>query len=231
MIEQQPVKARPGSPETRRALVDAARTLFMQRGYEATSVRAIAGAAGVDAAMVNHCFGGKEALFQAVMELPVDLGATAAAMLDGVGVQDLPPRISETFVSVWENPDTGPVMIALLRRVLADPTQLAMLRSYMFGAVLGPVARLLAQEDPVAAPLRVALLASHLMGTMTTRHILQIEPLASLPASELAVVLENGITNALRATVPTGHGSASGAVHPHQPDERQDDEQREGARA
>ena len=35
-------------------------------------MRAIADRAGVDAAMVNHWFGGKEALFTAALDIPVD---------------------------------------------------------------------------------------------------------------------------------------------------------------
>ena len=64
--------AGPGGADTRAELLDAARVEFAERGYDGATVRAIADRAGVDPAMVNHWFGGKEALFTAALELPVD---------------------------------------------------------------------------------------------------------------------------------------------------------------
>src|SRR3978361_1274026 len=63
---------RPGPTETPQAILAAARDLFAQRGYQATSVRAIAAAAGVNPALVHHYFGTKGDLFVAAMDLPVN---------------------------------------------------------------------------------------------------------------------------------------------------------------
>ena len=63
---------RPGSPDTRAAILAEARTLFAAQGYAGTSVRAVAAAAGVDAALVHHYFGTKDDLFLAALELPID---------------------------------------------------------------------------------------------------------------------------------------------------------------
>jgi AcrR family transcriptional regulator len=54
--------------DTRRALLDAATRLFAQRGYDGTSVRDIAEAAGVNLAMVSYHFSGKEGLYAACIE-------------------------------------------------------------------------------------------------------------------------------------------------------------------
>ena len=56
---------RAGGVDTRAALLDAARAEFAERGYDGATVRVIAERAGVDPAMVNHWFGGKETLFTA----------------------------------------------------------------------------------------------------------------------------------------------------------------------
>lgn len=192
---KRPIGRRPGREDTRQALVDAARVLFVEKGYDGASVRAIAGAAGVDAAMVNHWFGGKEGLFQAVMDLPLNPAEHTGELLAGAEVEGLPERIVEVFLSVWEGPDTGPAMIALLRRVLGDPQQVALLRDYVSGSVLAPVAALLATRHPDDAQLRLSLVASHLLGTMTARHILQLEPLAGLPRDRFARVLQATITH------------------------------------
>ncbi|MGY0236288.1 TetR/AcrR family transcriptional regulator [Longispora urticae] len=53
--------------ERRRLIVDAAITLFGQRGYRGATVAAIAGAAGITASAVIHHFGSKEQLLRAVL--------------------------------------------------------------------------------------------------------------------------------------------------------------------
>ena len=61
-----------GSAETKERILDAAETLFMEHGYEATSLRALTAAAGVNLAAVNYHFGTKEELFQAVLTRRLD---------------------------------------------------------------------------------------------------------------------------------------------------------------
>ncbi|MGO9658515.1 MAG: helix-turn-helix domain-containing protein, partial [Acidimicrobiales bacterium] len=63
---------RPGRPGTRQAVLDGARRLFAERGYDGASVRDIAVAAGVDPALVHHYFGTKQELFLSVLGAPVD---------------------------------------------------------------------------------------------------------------------------------------------------------------
>lgn len=72
---------RPGTSSARDDILAAARVLFAERGYDGASTRAIASAAAVDPALINHYFGGKEGLFQAVMELPVHVIELAARVL------------------------------------------------------------------------------------------------------------------------------------------------------
>jgi len=61
-----------GPIETKTRLLDAAETLFMEHGFEATSLRAITAAASVNLAAVNYHFGSKEELFQAVLTRRLD---------------------------------------------------------------------------------------------------------------------------------------------------------------
>ena len=53
--------------ETRERLLDAAETLFADRGFEAVSLRDITSQAEANVAAVNYHFGGKENLINAVM--------------------------------------------------------------------------------------------------------------------------------------------------------------------
>ena len=53
--------------ETRTRILDAAEELFMQHGFEGTSMRHLTARAGVNLAAVNYHFGSKEELFRAVV--------------------------------------------------------------------------------------------------------------------------------------------------------------------
>src|SRR4249920_224479 len=61
-----------GTPATKEKLLDAAEALFMEHGFEATSLRLITTAAGVNLAAANYHFGSKEELFQAVLTRRLD---------------------------------------------------------------------------------------------------------------------------------------------------------------
>ena len=61
-----------GSTLTKARILDAAEVLFMEHGFDATSLRAITAAARVNLAAVNYHFGGKDELFQAVLTRRLD---------------------------------------------------------------------------------------------------------------------------------------------------------------
>jgi AcrR family transcriptional regulator len=60
------------SPDTKTRILDTAELLFMEHGYEATSLRQLTAAAGVNLASVNYHFGSKDVLFQAVLTRRLD---------------------------------------------------------------------------------------------------------------------------------------------------------------
>jgi AcrR family transcriptional regulator len=53
---------------TEARILDAATRIFLDAGYERTTIRAVAAAAGVDAGLVMHYFGSKQELFRRVIE-------------------------------------------------------------------------------------------------------------------------------------------------------------------
>lgn len=57
--------------ENRRAILDAARRMFLERGYAATTVSAIAAAAGVSVETVYKAFGNKPGLVKAVVDVAI----------------------------------------------------------------------------------------------------------------------------------------------------------------
>ena len=58
--------------DTRERILDAAEQLFMEHGYEGTSMRQITGEAAVNLAAVNYHFGSKESLMQEVFRRRLD---------------------------------------------------------------------------------------------------------------------------------------------------------------
>lgn len=71
--------------QTRKRLLDAARTVFARRGYHGASVEEIAAEAGFSTGALYSNFGGKEDLFLALMDHVMDAYcAEIAAEVDGV---------------------------------------------------------------------------------------------------------------------------------------------------
>ena len=64
--------------ERRHQLIDIARSLFAERGYEGTSIEEIAQRAGVSKPVVYEHFGGKEGLYAVVVDREM------SALLDGI---------------------------------------------------------------------------------------------------------------------------------------------------
>ena len=62
----------PTSADTKTRILDAAEQLFMEHGFEATSLRSLTTAASVNLAAVNYHFGTKEELFEAVLTRRLD---------------------------------------------------------------------------------------------------------------------------------------------------------------
>ena len=165
---------RPGGTDTRDALLAAARAEFADRGFDGATVRVIADRAGVDAAMVNHWFGGKEALFTAAMDLPLDPKAVLADLVPGDPGQ-LGERIVRKFLTIWDHTGGGRRLAALVRSVASQDIAARMIRQFV--AIF--VRRVVSSVAPDNVEMRTALCASQLVGLGMVRYVLQLEPLAS----------------------------------------------------
>lgn len=173
---------RPGSAGTRERVARAARDLFGERGFDATTIRAIAARAEVDPALVHHYFGSKERLFVAVMELPFD-PSVAVAILAGGDPEGVGERIVKFALDTWDRPEARPVILGILRSAAADPGAARMLRELLISRFLAQFA---AQVDRPDAELRVALAGSQIVGLAMARFIVGIEPIASADNATLA---------------------------------------------
>jgi AcrR family transcriptional regulator len=174
---------RPGAPDTRAAILAAARELFAASGFAGTSVRSVAAAAGVDAALVHHYFGTKDDLFIASLELRIDPRVAILPVIEG-GVEGAGERMMRLFVSVWDDEDTRLPLLALVRGIL-DPGGQQLVRDGFLRMVLSPLAAGLGIDEPDR---RMPLVASQLVGLVVLRYVLALEPLASAPAEDLVAV-------------------------------------------
>ena len=188
---------RPGAPDTRAAILAAARTSFAGKGYAGTTIRGIASAAGVDAALVHHYFGTKDDLFVAALELPIDPREALAPALVG-GPEGAGERVLRVFVGVWDDPRNTPVLVAFARSVL-DPSAEHLLSEGFLPVVLHPVGRALGLDRP---DLRMSLVASQLIGIILGRYVLALEPLASLSADTVVTTYAPTIQRYLTGDLP-----------------------------
>jgi AcrR family transcriptional regulator len=122
--------------DTKSRILDAAEELFMEHGFEATSLRLITTAANVNLAAANYHFGSKEELFQAVFTRRLDpmnrdrltlLAAYEAAAEANPKTQALTCEkiISAMFIPALklarDHEQGGKNFLRLLGRAYADP--------------------------------------------------------------------------------------------------------------
>jgi AcrR family transcriptional regulator len=90
-----PLGAPRGAAATKERILDTAEALFMEHGFEATGLRSMTAAAGVNLAAVNYHFGTKEELFEAVLTRRLDpMNQERVALLDQMERESAPQPLS-----------------------------------------------------------------------------------------------------------------------------------------
>jgi AcrR family transcriptional regulator len=198
---------RPGSADTRGRILDAARHAFGERGFEGTSVRQVAGDAGVDPALVHHYFGSKQRLFVAAMAFPVDPAAVIPAVVAGGPPERVGERFAAFVIGLWDRPEVRPLVTGVVRSAATDPIAAEMARRLL---TEGPLLALAAAIDRPDAALRATLAGAQLMGVIMARYVVRIEPLASMPSDALAALIgpaiQGYLAGELRATSQRARG-------------------------
>ncbi|PZS17845.1 MAG: TetR family transcriptional regulator [Pseudonocardiales bacterium] len=175
---------RPGPTNTPDAILAAARELFAERGFQATTIRAVAASAGVNAALVHHYFATKERLFVAALNLPLNPAEAIVNVLAAGPREQFAERLVRFFVSTWREPATGQPLQAVLRSAASTDQGAAMFRNLVENVLLERAAAALGVPK-----LRVVVAMSHLLGLVLGATILQIEPLASATDDELVELI------------------------------------------
>lgn len=157
--------------------------MFAERGYDGASVRAIAQVAGIDPALIRYFFGDKEALFIATVAdrttIPERLAGALAGDPGSVG-----RRATAAYLGLWDDPDTRPILLALVRSATASPRAADMLRELLGSRIQA--------HAPAATPefaQRIALAGSHLFGLAVARHILRVPAITALDHDTLVAMV------------------------------------------
>ncbi|MFD7289068.1 TetR family transcriptional regulator [Streptomyces sp. NPDC059863] len=172
-------------PSAQQKILDAARAEFAERGYDKTSIRGIAKAAGVDAALVHHYFGTKDEVFAAAIEVSFEPALVLPRLLDG-GTDGIGERLARFFLGVWENPVTRAPLLAIIRSALTHEAAAKVLRTFVLRRLLERIAEELDVPDPT---FRAELAASHMIGIALLRYVIKAEPLASADTEEIIAMV------------------------------------------
>jgi AcrR family transcriptional regulator len=164
---------------TREKLIDAAATLFAERGYVGTSIRAVTQAAGVSVSAANYHFGSKRDLLVAVCRRRVaPMNERRLHALDALeaGLGGSPPEL-EALLRIFlepacgQSPDVQREAREVVARLYADPPEIvADLKRELFGPVRERMVSLLERALPDLSPERVALAFQLTIGVMV--HVL-----------------------------------------------------------
>lgn len=174
---------RAGHPDTRGTILAAAHQLFTSRGFEDTSIRAVARAAGVDPALVHHYYTDKVGLLLATAEITLDprhlINRVTAGAPHTVG-----RRLIATVLTVWESP-LGSTLVLVVRD---QPALLhgftSVISTNIAEALTGPLGFTRDQSKA-----RLAMIETILGGIFMTRYIARMEPMASLPPKQVVNLL------------------------------------------
>ncbi len=92
---------------------------------------------------------------------------------------------SRTLLSVWDDPQVQPALLAVARSVIGDDGG-RLVKEGFIPVVIGPVLATLVVDRP---EVRIPLVASQLVGLIVTRYVLAVPGMADMPPEDVVVRL------------------------------------------
>ena len=161
---------------TEARILDEAAQVFLAAGYERTTIRAVASAAGVDAGLVMHYFGSKQELFRRVIETAPVPGLSGAP---GQAAEQILATLADRLAS---EPTAS---LTLLRSMLTNP-EAASVASVAAARYEAQIAQAIPASD---ASLRAAIISAITLGVMVSRHLIKSDELATADPAEVISLL------------------------------------------
>lgn len=193
-----------GSSNAKGRILTAARAGFEANGYIGTSLRSIAREADVDHTLVTYYFGSKEGLFRAVAALALSPAQGFDVVAAKVAPEHLPEALLRAALTLWDRPEYCTGLTRLFADALASQSASRVLREYLQSEMIG---RLTDHIEGPDAQQRAAAAATIMSGLFLTRHLLRLEPVASLTPNEIVAQLAPALRAALGPRSPRRAGN------------------------
>lgn len=161
---------------TRRRILDAARQVFAEFGYERATIRGIAAAADVDKSSVMQYFGSKQDLFRESVHWTIPV---AEAIGDNPG--QTAENLARGMLAAWAADPNSP-MAVLLRASMTSEDAAEILRTHISTHAVTAIAETIDAPD---ARLRAALAGAMLMGIASQRYLLRMPDLCDVDTEEI----------------------------------------------
>ncbi|MEU4475062.1 TetR family transcriptional regulator [Micromonospora sp. NPDC023888] len=175
--------------QTEEGILTAARQMFAELGYERTTIRAVARAAGVDAGLVMHYFDSKDNLFSRAADLPAD-------ELPSGGGEEI---VEVLLASLSGRLDGEPVAsLAVLRSMLTNTDAAERYRAAA-EPQLSQITTAIPTED---AALRASLLSAIVHGVIIERYLLRLGRLADASPDQIIELLRPCFQTLAAAEMP-----------------------------
>lgn len=165
---------------TRRRILDAARAVFAEVGYERATIRGIAAAAEVDKSSVIKHFGTKEALFREAVYWEIPLAELACD--DAAGTVR---NYTRAMLTAWASDPNSP-MAVLLKTSMTSEVAADILRRHITSQAIDTVSATIDASD---ARLRAALVGAILMGIASQRFILHMPGLVEAGIEDILALV------------------------------------------
>lgn len=191
----------PGASDTRERILSSARELFARNGFDKTSIRAIATAAGVDGALVHHYYGTKQQLFAAAIKIPID-PMQVIGPLRATPVEEIGHVLPSILLPLWDS-ELGQGFLATLRSLLAG-ADVSLIRTFLQDIITVEIGSRV-DDPPGSGAVRVQFVASQLMGVVIVRYILELQPFAALAPEVIAETIAPNLQRYLTGDLPPPH--------------------------
>ncbi len=193
---------------TREQLLHVARGAFARHGYDGTTVRTIATAAGVAPNLITRYFGGKAGLYRAATAVELDVTSILPGERSTLG-----HRIAHNVVRRWEGATPEDPLLMMVRSAgTSDEAARALARFFDEEAGRPTVAHLVAEVGctPEVAMDRVAAVGALITGVVTMRYVMRSGPLAESPPAALEAWLSELLQRMLEDPPPSPLTAAKG---------------------
>ena len=176
---------RRGANARREQILEAATRQFGEHGYEATTIRGIGEAAGVDAKLVHYYFGAKEDLFATAIATTFRSRGFPALLTDRAVNGNSTPgtRYLLAVLTTLEDPSIGPAFIGLVRGLGTHEESRRIFLRFIGEEMLGHLAPQIGGED---SEQRLALAGSQILGLVFARYVLKVPQVADLSVQDIA---------------------------------------------